>query len=45
MGRTIATQKGMAKWYDLPLTEEEIERGNSVGEPNWLKSNFARVRR
>ncbi|CAN0124565.1 unnamed protein product, partial [Ectocarpus sp. 8 AP-2014] len=31
MGRTIQTQKGKAKWYDLPLTEQEIERGNAVG--------------
>lgn len=32
MGRTIQTQKGKAKWYDLPLTEQEIERGNTIGE-------------
>lgn len=33
MGRTILTQKGKTKWYDLPLTEQEIEHGNTVGEP------------
>ena len=32
MGRTIQTQKGKAKWYDLPLTEQEIERGNTIGK-------------
>lgn len=32
MGRTIQTQKGKAKWYDLPMTEQEIERGNAVGK-------------
>lgn len=32
MGRTIQTQKGKARWYDLPLTEQEIERGNTIGE-------------
>lgn len=33
MGRTILTQKGKTKWYDLPLTEQEIEHGGTVGEP------------
>lgn len=33
MGRTIRTQKGKTRWYDLPLTEEEIEQGRSIGEP------------
>ncbi|CAM9412157.1 unnamed protein product, partial [Sphacelaria rigidula] len=31
MGRTIQTDKEVTKWYDLPLTEEEIERGNTLG--------------
>lgn len=31
MGRTIQTEKGVEKWYDLPMTEEEIERGNALG--------------
>lgn len=35
MGRTIKTQRGKAKWYDLPLTEQEIERGNAIGELLW----------
>lgn len=40
MGRTIQTQKGKAKWYDLPLTEQEIERGSSIGK--WQTRNLER---
>lgn len=36
MGRTILTQKGVARWYDLPLTEEEIVRGHAVGECGYV---------
>lgn len=32
MGRTIQTQKGKSRWYDLPMTEQEIERGNAIGK-------------
>lgn len=42
MGRTIQTQRGKAKWYDLPLTEQEMERGNAIGE--WLRRFFLSVR-
>ncbi|CAN0115062.1 unnamed protein product, partial [Discosporangium mesarthrocarpum] len=27
MGRVVTTERGVQRWYDLPLTDEEIERG------------------